>query len=129
MKEKKTTLVLWHTFTSEELSDKAQALATNIIQHADLEIEKKQAVDSFKDRLEAMEAMTWVLSQHVRERGMNQAVECVVQFHTPAISKKRTVRLDTGEVVREETMTSAECQENLFSTEPIETAEAQKASA
>ncbi len=42
---------------------------------------------------------------------------CTVFFHTPAEATKRIVRMDTGEVVREEAMTAAECQLNMFAAQ------------
>ena len=44
-------------------------------------------------------------------------MHCVVQFHTPCEGIKRVVRMDTGEVVREEGMTNAEKQLNLWDSQ------------
>jgi hypothetical protein len=119
MKEKNVTLDLWHKFTPEELDSTAQFLASETIRHSEVEIEKKTITDAFKERLAAIEATVWMLSRQVRERGMTRAVECLVHFHTPAVGKKQIIRLDTGEICKEEAMTPMECQVNLFSTEPI----------
>lgn len=127
MKEKKITLDLWHQFTPEELEAKGQELAHANLRYDEVEGLKKAASDSFKEQLEALVSQIWLLSGQVRNRGLNRPVECVAQFHTPAVGRKRIVRLDTGELVREEAMTPSECQENLFSTEPIEETQAAKA--
>ncbi len=67
MKEKKITLDLFHRFTPDELNEKAQFLASEIIQCSELEAEKKKVADSFKERIEAKEAMIWFTSAQVRQ--------------------------------------------------------------
>jgi hypothetical protein len=41
-------------------------------------------------------------------------IECVVEFHKPKQGVKTIIRLDTGEVVREQQMSGGELQEKLF---------------
>ena len=44
-------------------------------------------------------------------------MRCAVMYHVPCEGQKRIVRTDTGEQVREEAMTEAEKQLNLFAAQ------------
>ena len=114
---RKLTLSLWQVFTAAELADKAQQLSATIKDHEETELQKAEAAKAYAEELKSLRAQMSVLGRELRERGAMRPVECVVEYHTPAVGTKRTTRLDSGECVREEAMTADEMQEHLFAEE------------
>ncbi len=72
---------------------------------------------SFKDRLDGLAEQQRDLAKVIGDRVEERMVACVVEYHAPCEGTKRVVRTDTGEVVREEPMTDAEKQLNLFAAQ------------
>jgi hypothetical protein len=54
------------------------------------------------------------LSNNINMGWEMREIECVVEFHKPRQGVKRIIRLDTGEIVREQQMSGGELQEKLF---------------
>jgi hypothetical protein len=111
---KKTVEALFCEFTDAELEQKGQELSTTMLKYDEVEAAKKVATAEFTDEMKGLRGSMRGLSQAIRKRGEVRPVDCKVVFHVPEIGIKRTVRLDTGEVVREEAMSTDERQENLF---------------
>lgn len=105
---------LFCVFTQEEIETKGQELSTSMIAYDEVESAKKEATKEYTDQLKALRGTMRGLSRAIRKKGETRPVECIVHFHIPDIGRKRIVRIDTGELVREEAMTPEECQENLF---------------
>lgn len=114
MTEKKITLSLWHELTNAELRQRSDDLAEHTLLYGQIEREKKAATAAFTERLESENLTCLILSREIRERGLLEQTECMVQFHTPVVGTKRIVRLDTGDIVKDEAMDGNECQEHLF---------------
>lgn len=105
---------LFCDFTAEELEQKGQELSSAMLHYDDVESKKKEATTTFGDELKSIRGQMRGLSNAIRKKGETRPVECVVNFNNPVIGLKRIVRADTGELVREEPMTSTERQQNLF---------------
>lgn len=118
--EKSTTLVLWKNYSMEELQEKGQELSSSVLEFADVEAQKKTKVDEFKTILDGIEGRIHRFSKEIRAKGREVPTPCTVKFHTPRTAFKQIVRLDTGELVREEQMSPQECQENLFETKELD---------
>jgi hypothetical protein len=71
----------------------------------------------FKERLVGLNEQQRKLARVIRGRVELRMVQCAVLFHAPLEGVKRIVRMDTGEVVREEPMTDSEKQLNLFAAQ------------
>jgi hypothetical protein len=118
--EKPITLTLWHDFTELELLAKGQELSARVHEFASTETDKKASADAFKTKLEVLDYEIQQLSREIRSKGAQVPTPCVVRFHEPKTGWKQTVRLDSGEIVREEAMTAEESQENLFPERAME---------
>lgn len=118
--EKPINLILWKTFTAAELQAKGQELSDAVIESGDVEFKKKAAVEQFRRQLEGIEGTIQNLSGEIRAKGTDISTPCIVRFHVPRTAFKQIVRVDTGELVREEQMTPQECQENLFEAKEID---------
>lgn len=117
-RETKITLDLWHDFTLDELREKGLDLAAATGRKDDIEIIEKAHREEYKKQWEEVEGSIRMISSQIRRRGILRAVNCIVQFHKPHVGAKQVFREDTGELVKEEAMTPAECQEHLFPPEP-----------
>ncbi len=111
---------LWWEFSHDELRQKGQDLAHALEKRDELEIAEKGRRETFKDEMEELSGEVRMISSHIRKRGMLKPVACIVRFHKPLVGTKQTIREDTGELVKEEPMTAAECQEHLFEQQPEE---------
>lgn len=118
MRESKIVLDLWWEFTTEELQQKGQDLARALELQGEMEIAEKGRREQYKTEMEEMGGQVRSISQHIRRRGMLRPVPCTVLFHRPRVGAKTVVREDTGELVKEEAMSPAECQEHLFPIAP-----------
>jgi uncharacterized coiled-coil DUF342 family protein len=112
--------VLWMNFTTDELQEKGQELSNSVLEFSDVEAEKKTKMDEFKQFLDGIEGRIHRLSREIRAKGREVPTACVVRFHVPRTAFKQIVRLDTGELVREEQMSPQECQENLFESKEVD---------
>lgn len=77
---------------------------------------RREAAKKYRDRLVGLDERQRKLGRVIRDRAESRMVQCVALYHTPVEATKRIVRLDTGEVVREEPMTQGECQLNMFAS-------------
>ncbi len=98
----------------EEVQYKAQQLGAAVVEQDETASRKRDAMKTFNEELEEIAQRMRLLSRAIRTRSERRLVRCAVTFHTPVQGSKRTVRLDTGELCREEPMTMEECQEHLF---------------
>lgn len=118
--EKPTTERLWTSFTPQQLQEKGQELANACIELGDVAYAKKKSSDEFKLEMDGIEGKIGRLSDDIRAKGEETDIACIVRFHLPRTAFKQTVRLDTGELVREEQMSPTECQEHLFEGKEID---------
>jgi hypothetical protein len=111
---KKITLMLRCGFTKEEIEARANEMCMAMMRYEEVEELKKEVARDFTEELKMLRATLRRLSKEIRERGSDRPVECEVLFHKPVAGMKQIIRLDTGELVREEQMSFQERQENLF---------------
>lgn len=111
---KRIELQLPCTLTEHELSSRSMMLVESIGRVDEVNAARSEAMKSFKDTLTGLEERQRELAKAIRTGIEDRMVACLAQFHTPVEATKRILRLDTGEVVREEAMSSAECQLHMF---------------
>jgi hypothetical protein len=100
--------------TEEEVQYRAQQLGAAVVEQDEVTTHKRDANKGFNEELEEIAQRMRLLSRAIRNKSERRLVRCAVTFHTPTQGAKRVVRLDTGELVREEPMTLDECQQHLF---------------
>lgn len=105
---------LFCEFTAAEIEAKGQELSTTMLAYDEVENAKKDATKEYTDQLKALRGTMRSLSRAIKQNGEMRPVECLVYFHIPEVGKKRVIRTDTGEAVRDEQMNPEERQENLF---------------
>ena len=107
-------LALFCMLTDEEVQSRGLMLGETISAIDDTNTARSVAMKEYKERLTGYVELQRKLARIIRERSEERMVACWVIFHAPAEGMKRIIRSDTGEVVREEEMTSSEKQLNLF---------------
>ncbi|MDR3799709.1 MAG: hypothetical protein P4K93_16265, partial [Terracidiphilus sp.] len=103
--------------TDEEIQSRGRMLGETIWAIDDTNAARTASMKEFKERLVGLNEQQRKLAIIIGNRVEKRMVRCAVQFHTPCEGMKRVVRLDTGEMVREEPMTDSEKQLNLFAAQ------------
>lgn len=111
---KRIELDLPCTLSEDELASRGMMLVDTVAQKDDTASAKRTVTKEFNDKLTALDERQRQLAYVIRTGIERRLVACEVLFHTPAEASKRIVRLDTGEMVKEEAMTPAECQTHIF---------------
>lgn len=115
MRARKITQELPVPFTDEELATMRDELARLVLAESEVRLRKKAALEVFKEELEQLISTRRDIAQRIRRKSEDREIECRVEFHSPMLGQKRVIRMDTGELLREEPMTEDELQEELFS--------------
>lgn len=103
--------------TDEEVQSRGRMLGETIWSIDETNTARTEAMKKFKERLVGLNEQQRKLARIIRNRVEPRMVHCAVRFHMPCEGMKRIVRMDTGEVVREEQMTDSEKQLNLFAAQ------------
>jgi hypothetical protein len=111
---KEITLDLLCELDDNELRDRGQTLSSTMLQYDTVEEAKKAAGKEFSEELKGLRGEMRKLSVNIRRKAETRSVLCIQEFHSPTVGTKRITRLDTGEFVRDEPMTSQEHHNNLF---------------
>ncbi len=112
---RKVKLSLHHEFTHEELDSRRDELAQVTIRAGEKKDQAKAQAAALKEDLDILDGRRKQLSREIVARGEDRLIECLVRFNIPKPGQKQTLRLDTGEIVREsEAMTRDERQAHLF---------------
>src|SRR5262249_39580173 len=111
---KEIDLELWCDLTDFEVQERAQQLGAAVAEYDQVDSDKKDSMKEYTEQLKEIAGRMRRLSRIIRNRTEVRIVKCTVSFHTPVAGTKRIVRLDTGEIVREEAMSIAESQQHLF---------------
>lgn len=110
--EEKTTKQLTCKLPNDEYMEKARKLANLEQDKEALELEKKESNADFNARTKKIEADIGVLTRVVSSGEEHREVDCLWKFNWP-VGEKVLVRLDTGEVVRTESIRESERQQRL----------------
>lgn len=110
---KRIELTLHCELNDFDLHQRAQQMAEALREKARVSKRKAKVTKDFRDQLDEIEGRLSVAAEAIREKSEYRLVPCFVQFNVPTEGSKRTVRADTGEVVREERMSDGERQMNL----------------
>lgn len=101
--------------SEDEMTAYSKDMSEKYIEHGEVESEKKSKNSHFKGKTDVLEAQMAELSRKVSTQHEWRDVECHWAYNF-STNVKVLIRLDTGEVVREETVTDKDRQK-LF---PIE---------
>jgi hypothetical protein len=96
----------------------AEALARSLQDRETLEEEKKQQAHEFAERMDGMNKSIKKAFITLQNGYEYRWISCKVLYNDPKAGEKTLVRIDTGEVVRVEDMSFAECQETLPLAKP-----------
>jgi hypothetical protein len=117
---KQIELELLCELTDEEVQMRGLQLASAFVERDKVDAAKRDAARSFGKQLEGIDERMRRLADAIAERREYRFVRCAVIFHLPANGTKRITRADSGEIVREEPMTMAECQQFLFTDAQVD---------
>ncbi len=107
-----TSRNLFCVLTDSERLDRGRKLAELEENYDTCTVEKKAAVDSFKDRESAIEAGIKQLVPIIRDGMERRSVECEWRYHWSELTKE-LMRLDTGEIIETEIISAEERQIGL----------------
>ncbi|HEY1861654.1 MAG TPA: hypothetical protein VGG61_14940 [Gemmataceae bacterium] len=123
--ERRSIEVVQYNFTLDELRLLGEQLARESEILTDLNQKKKEVAAAMKVAITEAEGRAAALARKINERHEYRDAECTALMHTPRVGMKSIVRVDTGEIVREERMTVDELQEKLAFEAPKEDDESQ----
>jgi hypothetical protein len=123
--ERRSIELVQYNFTNEELRLLGEQMAREAQMVYDLRDKKKENAAALAVAVTEAEGRVSNLARKINERHEMRDAECMVLLHTPRAGMKSMVRVDTGEIVREERMTVDELQEKLAFDAPKEDDEAQ----
>lgn len=111
-----TTEYLRYHFNEAEKKDLAREMAQNVIKARDLEENKKAVTSQFASQINEAVASSNMAAQKLESGFEMRTIECeeVYDYDRNTVE---TWRLDTGEKVKERTMTQAELQRDMFDEE------------
>jgi hypothetical protein len=99
--------------TDQEKIRFGEGLARLLEEMGEVEDEQKASAAKFKGQLEGIDGAVTKARKILSAGYEYRWIDCKVLYNKPASRQKTIVRLDTGEEVRIEDMSEAECQENL----------------
>lgn len=111
-----TTEFLRYHFTDEEKKDLAPTMAQSVINARDLEEQKKAVVSQYSSQINEATAKSNSAAQKIESGFEMRTIDCEEHYIYGA-NVMRTIRLDSGEVIKERTMTNAELQQEMFKEE------------
>jgi hypothetical protein len=98
----------------DEIAMYGRQLAGVAEAYDEVEERKADVAKDFKEQLQNLRGEIRRLARLVRTKKEKRTIACGVAMHTPTVGTKTIVRIDTGEIVREEAMSETEMQERLF---------------
>lgn len=98
----------------DELRVRGTSMSAAMLRYDEVELAKKEPSKDFAEEMKALRGQMRSLSKAIRSKSEVRPVQCGLQFHKPQVGMKRIVRMDTGEIVRDEVMSLDERQNNLF---------------
>ena len=115
-KETKTTEYLKCVLTEEEIKKIGADLAHKYSQIQDLEAQKKSVNYDFKARIDGLTAAVSICASTIQNGYEFRTIEYDIEsaYSSGVIL---TIRIDTGEIVKEQKMTPKERQEQMFDGE------------
>jgi hypothetical protein len=113
---KRIELELATALTDDEVRSRGDYLCGLIARMDEVSEERSNAMKRYKDQLSGLAEDQRKVARAIKTRCEVRFVRCEVIYHMPCEGTKRIVRLDTGEVVRDEAMTDDEMQLNLFAS-------------
>lgn len=108
----KTKEILRYPFKDEEMLDRGRTLARKQNELVQLDLDKKSVVKQCDQKIAAVEAEISLLSRQISDGFEFRHIDCETRYYY-AYGLKKTVRLDTEEIIREEALTADELQMSL----------------
>jgi hypothetical protein len=123
--ERRSIELVQYNFSNDELRLLGEQLAREAQMVYDLTQKKKELAASIKVAITEADGRAASLARKINERHEYRDAECTARLNTPRVGWKTIVRVDTGEVIREDRMTVDELQEKLAFDAPKEDDESQ----
>jgi hypothetical protein len=123
--ERRSIELVQYNFSLEELRLLGEQLARESQMAGDLREKKKELAASISVAIKESDGRVGELARKINQRHEMRDAECTALLNTPRSGFKTIVRVDTGEVIREERMTPDELQEKLAFGAPKEDDESQ----
>ena len=113
------TEFLRYHFDEDEKKDLAQVMAQSVIKGRDLEEEKKAIVSQYASQINEANAKANSAAQKLASGFEMRTIDCEELWDLD-VKTITIIRLDTGEEVRERTMTNRECQQDMWEEKEVE---------
>jgi hypothetical protein len=123
--ERRSIELVQYNFSNEELRLLGEQLARESEMSADLRDKKKELAASISVAIKESDGRVGDLARKINQRHEMRDAECTALMNTPRVGVKSIVRVDTGEVIREDRMTVDELQEKFAFDAPKEDDESQ----
>lgn len=94
---KKTTMMLNHEFSEDEIREMTENLTDQMIDVVKLEIEKKEATADFKRKLDQLKKQNNQLAMWLNKGEKEQEVAVEIYHNWPVTGRKTIIRMDTFE--------------------------------
>jgi hypothetical protein len=123
--ERRSIESVQYNFSADELRVLGERLARESQMVSDLRQKKKELAASMAVSINESDSYIAELARKINEGHEYRDAECTALLNTPRVGVKSIVRVDTGEVIREDRMTVEELQEKLAFDAPKEDDESQ----
>jgi hypothetical protein len=123
--ERRSIELVQYDFSHEELRLLGEQMAREAQMVYDLRDQKKVTAAQATLAIDEAEGRVSALARKINARHEMRDAECTAIMNSPRSGTKSIVRVDTGEVVREEPMTMEELQEKFAFDSPGEDSESQ----
>lgn len=113
LKIRKITEFLRYHFTEDEKKELAQTIAQNVIKARELGERQKSVGSQYASDIKAATATANSAAQRIESGFEMRSIDCE-EHYIYGENVVRMIRLDTGEEIKERTMTNAELQQEMF---------------
>ena len=96
------------------MQERYMSVSNAMLKYDEVKLARKESSKEQAEEMNALRGEIRPLSKAIRSKGEWRAVKHTIRFHKPTVGLKRIIRLDTGDIVRDEQMSCEECQDNLF---------------
>lgn len=113
---RKTREPVKHSFTNEEIIERAKRLSLATRSLAEIMQESKKVAASYKAKITEAESSVTVVSTEINDGWETRTMDVIVSMNYPKAGRKTITRADTGEFVREASMDPDDLQMKLDDT-------------
>jgi len=114
MKDRRTYESVRREFTADELRGLGEELARETSSMLDLEKKRAARSSELAGQIKAAGARCATIAAEINNGYRIEQLECIISYNDPCEGRKRYVRVDNGDVIRECDMDALERQRDLF---------------